>query len=173
MEIIEKYGIILRRITQDDLELVRTWRNSDYVRSKMIYTDYITEQMQKGWFESVNNYQNYYCIANYNKEDVGVMHIKNIIKNIGEGGIFLNDSKFENSDVFTRMTLCFNDFVFDFLKIKIIYSHVKRDNFKALSTSKAQGCIENIEKSTMDVVYFELNKVNYEKKTIRFKKILS
>jgi UDP-4-amino-4,6-dideoxy-N-acetyl-beta-L-altrosamine N-acetyltransferase len=173
MEIIEKYGIILRRITPEDLEQVRDWRNSDYIRSQMIFTDYITEQMQIKWFETVNNDQNYYFIAKYKNDDVGVIHIKNIINNIGEGGIYLTNSKFENTDIFTRMVLCFNDYIFNVLKIDIMYSHVKCNNPKALSTSKAQGCVENKEKSTTEVVYFELNKVNYDKKTIRFKKILS
>ncbi len=170
---ISKYNINLRRIEESDLEQLRTWRNSDYVSKRMIFNEHITEEMQKKWFDSVNNNQNYYFIATFENEKVGVIHLKNIENNIGEGGIYLANEKFENTSVVARMVLCFNDFVFDDLKIDHIYSHVKRDNKKAISSSIAQGCEENKEKSTDEVIYFEMKPENYHHKTIKLKKILS
>ncbi|MGK4569269.1 GNAT family N-acetyltransferase [Flavobacterium sp. 3HN19-14] len=152
---------------------MRSWRNSDYVNSRMFETGYITAEMQQKWFGSINNGNNYYFVSEHNGEYTGLMHIKNISDNAGEGGIFLASDKFENTDVVARMVLCFNDFAFDDLKIGRIYSKVKADNKKAISSSKAQGCVVDEEKSTDDIVHFNLNRENYIHKTAKIKLILS
>lgn len=170
---IENYNIRLRRIESEDLELLRSWRNSDFVNSRMIATNYITVEMQLKWFESVNNDQNYYFIAEYNNEKVGLIHVKNIKDNNGEGGIFLASEKYENSDLVPRMILSFNDFIFDVLKLDFIYSQVKADNKKAISSSIAQGCVINEEKSTSEILSFLLLPENYQKKTKKIKLILN
>jgi RimJ/RimL family protein N-acetyltransferase len=168
----EKYNIKLVRLEEQYIESLRNWRNSDYVRSQMLYNEYITSEMQKKWFDQLDKDKNYYFIVYNNSEPVGVMQIKNIENNRGEGGIFLTDQKYENTDVVARMILCFNDFIFYELKIECIYSQVKITNKKALSSSISQGCIRNEAKSTNEVVYFELFPENYEKKVLKIKKIL-
>lgn len=167
-----KFGLTFKRLDLEHLEMVRQWRNSDYVRSQMLYNEYITPEMQKKWFDQLDKNTNYYFIVYNNSEAVGVMQIKNIENNRGEGGIFLTNQKYENSDVVARMILCFNDLIFYELKIKCIYSQVKITNKKALSSSISQGCIRNEEKSTNEIVYFELFPENYEKKVLKIKKIL-
>ncbi len=172
MEIL-KYNITLHRADAGNLELLRNWRNSEYVNSRMIYTEFITEEMQKKWFESINNDKNYYFIAEYNNEKVGVIHVKNIKNNAGEGGIYLSSEKYENTDIVARMVLCFNDFIFDELKLDHIYSQVRRDNKKAINSSIGQGCVENEEKSSKDVIWFILKSENYLNKTKRIREILN
>jgi RimJ/RimL family protein N-acetyltransferase len=170
---ISKYNITLKKIDETDLELIRNWRNSNYVNSRMLATDYITEEMQKKWFHLIDNEKNYYFIALYNNEKVGLMHVKNIENNNGEGGIFLASDNFENSDVVPRMIMCFNDFIFEDLKLDFIYSQVKSDNKKAINSSIAQGCVINEEKTTNEVVSFLLYPENYYKKTKKIKLILN
>lgn len=170
--VIENFKIRLKKICFDDLENLRNWRNSEYVNKQMFYNQYITSDMQQYWFNNLDKDLNYYFIAIYNDENVGVIHIKNIMNNVGEGGIFLVDSKFENTDIVARMILCFNDFVFYKLKIDCIYSKVKKSNKKAISSSKAQGCVENVLKSNGEVIHFELSPTNYERKVFKIKKII-
>ena len=170
---ISNYNIKLIRVNETHLELLRGWRNSDFVKSKMIFSEHITSEMQKKWFESINNDKNYYFLAVSNNVNVGVMHVKNIENNIGEGGIYLASADFENTDIVARMVLCFNDFIFDELKLDYIYSQVKYDNQKAISSSLAQGCIKDKEKSTDSVVAFTLKPENYRKKTAKIKNILN
>ena len=170
---ISNYNIKLIRVNETHLELLRGWRNSDFVKSKMIFSEHITPEMQKKWFESINNGQNYYFLAVSNNVNVGVMHVKNIENNIGEGGIYLASADFENTDIVARMVLCFNDFVFDDLKLDYIYSQVKHDNQKAISSSLAQGCVKDEEKSTQEVVAFILKPENYRLKTKKIKQILN
>ena len=170
---ISKYNITLIRVNDKHLELLRGWRNSDFVSSRMIYTNHITPEMQAKWFASINNNKNYYFVAVYKNQNVGVIHVKNIENNAGEGGIYLASAEYENTDVVARMVLCFNDFIFDELKLDYIYSQVKYDNTKAISSSIAQGCIKDEEKSTKNIVAFILKPDNYRKKTNKIKHILN
>ena len=171
--VFSKYNIKLHRVNETHLELLRKWRNSDYVNSRMIFNDYITSEMQENWFKTINNDQNYYFIAEFNNQKVGVIHVKDIKDNAGEGGIYLASEEFENSDVVPRMIMAFNDFIFDELKLDYIYSQVKRDNKKAISSSIAQGCIENDQKSSENVISFILKPDNYYNKTKKIRKILN
>lgn len=172
MELI-KFGIKLIRICYDDLELLRTWRNSDYVNKRMVFNEYISKEMQEKWFESIDNKYNYYFIAEFNNEKVGVINIKNINNNYGEGAIYLASEKYENTGIVARIVMCFNDFVFEDLKLNYICSHVKRDNIKAINSSIAQGCVEDKEKSTSNFIYFTLDKTSYNNKTKKIRKILN
>ena len=58
--IVRKYGITLRRLALEDIELVRQKRNSQEIRQVMHFKDEITPEMQLKWFESINNFENYY-----------------------------------------------------------------------------------------------------------------
>jgi hypothetical protein len=170
--IITKYGITLERINHTHLEKLRTWRNSSYVRNQMFYQEKITPKMQEQWFNDLNPFTNYYFIATYNKKEVGVINIKNIENNAGEGGIFLINDKFENAEIVPRMIVCFNDFVFYQLELEYIWSKVKQSNKKAISSSIAQGCIKVASMSTEETIYFKLTSLEYEKKIKKIKKIL-
>jgi UDP-4-amino-4,6-dideoxy-N-acetyl-beta-L-altrosamine N-acetyltransferase len=171
---IENYGIILHRLDESRLELMRNWRNSDYVSNRMIYTKYITEEEQKNWFEKINNDSNYYFVAEFNNEPVGVIHVKDIVNGVGEGGIFLVNNSYENQDIVPRMVACFNDFIFDELKLDHIYSKVRKDNHKAIAMSLAQGCTYD-ESGNEEEEYskFLLFPENYQEKFKKIKKILN
>jgi RimJ/RimL family protein N-acetyltransferase len=161
------------KVKFEDIETLRTWRNSDYVNQRMVINEYITKEMQEKWFESINNEFNYYFIGEYNNEKVGVISIKNINNNSGEGAIYLASEKYENTSVVARIVLCFNDFIFDELKLDFIYSHVKRDNKKAITSTFAQGGIEEVDKSNLEYIHFRLYKENYINKTQKIRKILN
>ena len=60
--IVEQYGLRYLRVTKNDLELLRYWRNQQYIRDTMQFKEYITPDMQKSWFEKINNKSNYYFI---------------------------------------------------------------------------------------------------------------
>lgn len=170
---INKFNITLRRVSYSDLELLRNWRNSDFVNKRMVSNEYITKEMQEKWFHEINNKFNYYFIGEYKNEKVGVICIRNVLDNSGEGAIYLASEKFEDTSIVARMILCFNDFVFDELNLEFICSHVKRDNKKAISSTIAQGGIVDDLKSTYDYVYFKISRDNYKNKTKKIRKILN
>lgn len=51
--IVEQYGLIYSRVTEQDLETLRYWRNQSFIRDTMQFKDYITPTMQKNWFQKL------------------------------------------------------------------------------------------------------------------------
>ncbi len=168
-----KFNITIERVSYDDLELIRNWRNSEYVNRRMVSNKFITKEDQLKWFDKINNNSNYYFIGNFNNEKIGVVSISNIINNSGEGAIYLSNEKFEDSGIVARLILCFNDFVFDHLNLESICSHVKRDNIKAISSTIAQGGVIDEDKTTPEYIYFKITRSSYRNKTERIRKILT
>ena len=91
---LSQYGVTLKRLTIEDIEEVRLWRNEHFIQNKMLFTDEITPEMQIKWFNSINNKLNYYfIIIDERGKRVGLINSKNVSieKKVGEGGIFISD----------------------------------------------------------------------------------
>lgn len=97
---IEIYNIKYTLITPNDLEKIRQWRNSEYVRSKMLYQKIITTEEQINWYNKVNNNHNYYFIITSGGVELGLSNIKNInyTNKTVEPGIFFIDEKYSNGE---------------------------------------------------------------------------
>jgi RimJ/RimL family protein N-acetyltransferase len=142
-DVISKYGVTLKRLTHDKIELVRNWRNDPKISQYMGTRNYITAEMQEKWFERINNKYNYHFIINYDMEEVGSVNIQNVdfSDKCGEPGIFIYDDKYLNTDVGVRSNLCMLYFAFETLKLDYLYIHVMSDNKRALQFNKAFGYI--------------------------------
>ncbi|MEB3102220.1 UDP-2,4-diacetamido-2,4,6-trideoxy-beta-L-altropyranose hydrolase [Ferviditalea candida] len=84
----------LRPITEEDLEKVLTWRNSERIRANM-YTDHIISEFEhKEWFQKINNDPAVACML-YEIKGVpaGVIHYTNIDRRNQkcEWGFYLGD----------------------------------------------------------------------------------
>jgi len=75
---IEVNGLVIERLKEKDIELVREWRNSDKIRKNMLYQEIITPEQQLKWFHSINNFNNFYFIVEYKNRKVGLVNIKDI-----------------------------------------------------------------------------------------------
>jgi hypothetical protein len=173
MLILEQFDVRLIRLQRDDLELVRTWRNSAHVRDNMVYKDYITEDMQNAWFESINNPNNYYFIIEFDSKKVGVINAKNFDNEhgFGEGGIFIGDQAYEHSFAAVYASLCLLNFVFYMLR-DINKSHIRilKDNFRAIQYNKLLGYewVEDSEDGLNEI--YQLTKENYLVKGLKLNK---
>ena len=169
----ERYGLKLHRLTSDKLELVRNWRNAPKISQYMFYKEYITPKMQLEWFNKIDNDSNYYFIAEYDKEEIGLVNIKNIDKEkkCGEGGIFIYEDRYLNSDVPFRVAFCNLDFAFEELKLDYIYGQIVADNKRAVQFNKALG-YEMKSSEEDNSVLITLTKENYYKHRSRYIKIL-
>ena len=164
--IVEKYGITLTRLTEDRIEQVRQWRNSPNVAKYMEYRDVITPEMQLNWFRKIDNEFNFFFIVSYNGDDIGLINIKNINREraCGEGGIFIANEKYLNSDVAFRMALCLNDFAFETIGLSFIEAHVLNDNPRAIKYNKALGYELQPNQEKVYNQYYVLTKERYYKK---------
>ncbi len=139
--IVENSILKIERLQEKDIELVRQWRNSDEVRNHMIYKEYITPEMQKKWFRSINNFNNFYFIIYYKKKKVGLSDIKNINweERSGEAGLFIVDKKIIGSMLPVYAPLSMSTFVFDILKLEKLYARIRKENGRAIKFNKVFG----------------------------------
>jgi RimJ/RimL family protein N-acetyltransferase len=164
--ILQKYNCKLVRLTVDKIEMVRNWRNSSNVSMYMEYRETITTEMQLNWFNKINNNQNYYFIAEYNNEEVGLINLKDVDCELGcaEGGIFIANESYLNSDVSFRMSLALTDFGFEYLDLKYIIAHILKDNIRAIKYNKTLGFELEPNQELSNNQKYILTKENYYKK---------
>jgi len=117
--IIKQYGISLKRIEKEDVELIRKWRNDYNIRKWMGYQKIISKKQQIKWFESINNKYNYYFLILVDNKPIGVINCKNvnIKEEYGEGGIFIAVKDFLNTPYPLIASVILLDFIFNYLKI--------------------------------------------------------
>lgn len=76
---ISNYDVSLELLTENKIEMVRQWRNDPKIQQYMEYRETITPEMQKKWFDKLNNGKdNFYFILQYKGEDIGLINVKDI-----------------------------------------------------------------------------------------------
>ncbi len=169
---ITKYGITLRRLTEDKLEMIRNWRNDPKISQYMEFQDYITPEMQANWFKKIDNEYNYYFIIEYENKEIGLTNIRDIdyTKKEGEGGIYIYDDNYLNTTVSYQAILCLNDFGFEDLKLDRMIAHIRQDNKRAIKYNLILGYIKQPGQEQILNQLYTLNAADYlvaKKKIIR------
>lgn len=138
-----KYGLVLKRIGPEDIELVREKRNSQHIREAMYYRDYITEEEQKAWFIRINNINNFYYLIIYRDEAIGLFNEKNINweERTSETGLFIWDERYLDTHIPLMASLMLSEMGFYVFGGKASYVSVLRDNHKALSYIRSFGYV--------------------------------
>jgi RimJ/RimL family protein N-acetyltransferase len=128
-----KYGITLRRIKLEDIELIRQWRNSPQISQFMEYRDNIRPEMQRKWFQSVNNNSNFFYIIEYQQKDIGLINSSKVEWDTvsSEGGIFLWDEQYYETFVPVWASLCLLETSFFVLGASKSVIKTLRDNERA------------------------------------------
>ncbi len=142
MLILEQYGVTLKRITADDIDLIRYWRNQSDIVNFMEYKDYITPVNQLKWFASVNNKFNYYFIIRFEQKKIGLINVKNYDAGVGfgEGGIFIWDKNYIGSFAAVFSSLCLLNFML--VKVNVCTKsriRILRNNERAIHYNKLLG----------------------------------
>jgi RimJ/RimL family protein N-acetyltransferase len=169
---LEGYGVKLKRLTHDKIEMVRQWRNDPKISKYMFFRNYITPEMQEKWFSNLDKKCNYYFIIEYDGKDVGLINIKDIDweKRCGESGIFIYDDKLLGSDIAYRSHLLLFDAAYNHFGLEYTYSHIQPENNQAIRFSVFLGALKDDVYSTDKVSMYYITKENYlsNKNRIRF-----
>ncbi len=139
--IVEAYGIKLKRLTEEELELVRTHRNSEAIRNTMEYRETITAEMQQKWFTTIDNEHNNYMLIYVDEKPIGLISGTQIdwINGItGNGGIFIWAQEFIETIYPSRAAVLMTDIGF-YLGMKKNYARILRDNFKSIAFNASLG----------------------------------
>jgi hypothetical protein len=161
-----KYGIILERLRQEDIELVRQWRNSDPVRLNMKYREIITPEQQQQWFTSVNNLQSNYMMIHYQGQKVGLLNDKNIDWELrcSESGIFFGRTEFYSTFVPYLVAVAGIETTFYMLGWERQYAHIMRSNINAIRFNVQLGYQLSEGQEGIDHQRYEVSRESFEKK---------
>ena len=140
----------------------------------MEYKEYITPEMQKKWFNKINNDNNYYFIIVLGNKEIGLINVRDINyeKLEGEGGIFIYDDELLHSDAPFRASCCLNEFVFNTLKLKRVIAHILKENKRAIKYNEFMGFrkADKQENITNQLYYLDFD--NYTQKRKLFINLL-
>jgi len=139
---IEKYGVKLKQLTHEKIEMLRQYRNRIEIQQYMGYREEITPEMQETWFQRVDNSgKDFYFIIEFDKKEIGCINIKNVNFDTKEGepGIFIWADEFLGTDVPARASMAIGGFVWDVLKLDRLVIHVLRNNQRAITYNKQMG----------------------------------
>jgi len=161
--VLNDYGVVLRQLTHDKIEMVRQWRNSPQIQQTMFFQDEITPDMQARWFMSLDPRRDLYFIISYKNDELGVINVKSIDfdNRSGEAGVFVYEERYLATDIAYRAHLVLFDYMFGQQGLKCIYSHIRRDNQKALRFAQFMGSLPDEERSTEDGLFLTLTFENY------------
>jgi len=139
--IIAKYGIEFHRLDIDTIELLRQWRNSDSIARYMVYRKYITVEMQREWFNTINNIYNHYFIVKKKGVNIGMFNLRDInwSDKLAEPGGFIAYEKFRASRISAEALLLLFETAFYFLKLETLSGTVLKSNDSVVQTNISLG----------------------------------
>ncbi len=135
------FDVKLTPLSLNDIETVRNWRNSEHVRSKMIVNNEITPSEQKEWFNNLSSERDFYFIASFKDEKIGLFNIKNIDwnKREGEPGGFIGELKYINTYVPAMCFIALFNFAFYDLKLNLLKGQILISNLPSLDLTQKLG----------------------------------
>ena len=170
--LLHKHGITLVPLSEAHIELLRNWRNSDFVKKNMQYQGHITETQQLKWFRSLERDTSMYFLIQQDTSFIGCCNMKNIDAELGcaEGGIFLSEEKYLNSLLPIKAIFILYDWVFSNTSVNIIKAEIIKKNNRAIRFNKGLGFTINAEVDNM--VFATLTCDDFYSKYRKYKKVL-
>jgi RimJ/RimL family protein N-acetyltransferase len=170
-----KYGICLERVEEEHIEMIRNWRNDGKIAKHMFYSGQITAEMQREWFNSINNQSNYFFLIKHEDQPVGLINISALDRELHTAfsGLYIYDDKLLGSDIPVRASLAMLDLFFDRFDVEKVFAKVRGNNKVAHKYNIALGF-----KRTKKIEYgmgfeYELEKKNYFEKAKKLRAFAS
>jgi RimJ/RimL family protein N-acetyltransferase len=170
--LLKRFDIEFKTITSDDIELIRLWRNQDYIRLQMQYQQLITSQQQISWFNALDKNTNFYFLIFQKSEAIGLINLKNINWNLkeAEAGIFIGNANNLKTMTPFLATIMLNDFAFFILGLTNLIAKISSENKKAIAFNKTLGyTITENNKPIDKFYYYKLSQERYIEATEKLK----
>lgn len=143
------YGIEVKPVSSDDIEILRLWRNSKSIRERMYDKKLISAEKQKRWYSHVQTTrQEAHWVVWCNGVRTGWMKIKaevplDVAKTV-DVGMYVGDSSVKHGLLGFAMGLMQIDIVFDVLSIPKIEMTINEDNPQLLRFNNVLGYQETV-----------------------------
>jgi UDP-4-amino-4,6-dideoxy-N-acetyl-beta-L-altrosamine N-acetyltransferase len=173
--LIRKYGIVLERLREEDLELVRNWRNSDHVKLNMHFQGNITDENQEKWFQTLDKSKNIYFIIITDGKKIGLINIKDINWNLktAEAGIFIGDTNYLNTMIPVLATVTIMEMAFDNLKLTTLKAKMSAANEKVIEFNRRIGYKREEYQSDNQFHYYHTDRESFYTATQGIRETLS
>ena len=171
------YQVKLASITEDDLPMLRRWRNDPKISQHMLSQQFITETQQQSWYKKVvKDPSQQHFVIYYKNKPIGAANIKaskgnplNQCEYI-EPGLYIYDDNYRANLLAFAPTLLLNDFSFYDLGAAKLKAVVLAENSAALNYNKKLG-YEIVNEGPL--VEIELEPLRYEVASKPLKSLLS
>lgn len=170
--IIRKDELVMTRLREKDIEMVRKWRNCPEIRQFMEYREHITPKMQKEWFRSVDNINNLYCVMHYNGKAVGLCNVKNIdwdAKTM-EAGVFIWDKDHRASPIPVVGFLIMAELIIVKMNLSA-QAHVLKTNKRAINFNKSLGFVPADGQENVENQLYKLTRETYLQKAGKLRRL--
>lgn len=111
--------IKLDKLSIDDIEIVRNWRNSPEIASYMYTENNISNEQQLAWFKSLDFNNSRYWIIEFNEKKLGLASITGIDYNLQScyWAFYLGDTSVRGAGVGAKVEFNVINYVFNELKL--------------------------------------------------------
>lgn len=112
--------INLRTISENDIEIIRIWRNSEQVSKYMYTSEYISKEQQIQWYNGIKKDDTCeYWIIQYDNKKIGLASLTNINKVLNScyWAFYLGDTSIRGVGIGGKIEYNVLSYVFDKLKL--------------------------------------------------------
>ena len=137
-------NVYLRPLSEQDIELLRNWRNNPDNTAYLSKIPYITEQMQKEWYMKYLDNEDEICLAIVEDKElhrvVGSLTLHDFSDESCElGHILIGDKEAHGKKVGVNASLAASQIAFKELGLNTIYLHVFTENIVAYRVYQQAG----------------------------------
>jgi len=170
---LNSYGIRLKRLAYEDIEMLRLWRNSEFVNQYMEFRGHITIEMQKKWFSNLDSDKDFYFVIYSNDYPIGLTEIKNIIDGVGNLGIFIADEVSLKIPMLTyKVIFTIIDFSLYKLNLVKIKASILKNNIRAIRFNESLGFKLLDDQEEIKNKIYELDEKTYDQRSKKIKNII-
>lgn len=180
-------SINLELVVEEDLELIRRWRNSEEVSKYMLSNSFISISDQQLWYEKIkkSKYFLYWMIYSKNGDKLGVAYFKTLDeeKYIFEPSLYLGQLESRNSIYGIEAYYLILNFVFSNFKSALVKGKVYSGNYPAIKMNNSFGFKQDkkfnqnsgLVDENLSILNVELTSKDFYKSrlAVYFKKVLS
>jgi len=133
--------IELIKLSLDDIEQVRVWRNSPNVASYMYNEREISPSEQRNWFNSINEEKSRYWLISYDEKKIGLASVTGIDHTLQScyWAFYLGDSSVRGAGIGAKVEYNVLEYVFNELKLNKLRCEVFVDNDKVIKMHEKFG----------------------------------
>lgn len=165
------YGVELKLLSEETLELVRNWRNDTQIAQFMEFRDYISEQDQIHWFSNLQNA--YYFVIYSTGIPVGLIDLKKLDeqRTTAESGLLIGNKEFLGTGIALGASILLLDFAFHELYLQTVTAKINKHNSEAIKYNQLLG-FEKQKNLSGDFEEWQINQRQFLSKRSVLEKIL-